>query len=183
MDQATENLGIPPIGRGPRVVVGLVSAAVLVSAVAGAVLAAVQPAIDPSLKSSWALVGFEVVVAVAALLGVIAALGKFGEGPGMALACVAGTILLGSALGWQGAGRQLLGHSLMPYLAARVAAALVLGAIGAWVAVVLSRIFAPVSGDSTLMSAIVAVIGAIVMLFVMYRFMGTATSTSVRRRF
>lgn len=57
------------------------------------------------------------------------------------------------------------------------------GAIGAWIAVVLSRIFAPVSGDSVLMSAIVAVTGAIVMLFVMYRFVRTATSTSVRRRF
>jgi uncharacterized membrane protein YeaQ/YmgE (transglycosylase-associated protein family) len=57
------------------------------------------------------------------------------------------------------------------------------GAIGAWVAVVLSRIFAPVNGDGILMSGIVAVIGAIVMLFVMYRFMRTATSTSVRRRF
>jgi len=60
---------------------------------------------------------------------------------------------------------------------------LLAGAIGAWVAVVLSRIFAPVAGDSILMSAIVAVIGAIVMLFVMYRFVPAATATSVRRRF
>jgi uncharacterized membrane protein YeaQ/YmgE (transglycosylase-associated protein family) len=57
------------------------------------------------------------------------------------------------------------------------------GAIGAWIAVVLSRIFAPVNGDSMLMSSIVAVIGAMVMLFVMYRFVRSATSTSVRRRF
>ena len=59
----------------------------------------------------------------------------------------------------------------------------VAGAIGGWVAVVLSRIVAPVTGDSILMSAIVAVIGAIVVLFVMYRFVRTATAASARRRY
>ena len=35
-------------------------------------------------------------------------------------------------MGWQGAGRQLLGHSLLPLLGGRAAAAMVIGAVGAW---------------------------------------------------
>jgi uncharacterized membrane protein YeaQ/YmgE (transglycosylase-associated protein family) len=52
-----------------------------------------------------------------------------------------------------------------------IAVDLIAGAIGAWVTVVLSRLVVPVTASGPLMSAIVAVIGAIVMLFVMNRFL------------
>ena len=48
---------------------------------------------------------------------------------------------------------------------------LIAGAIAAWCAVVLSRLVVPDTAEGFLMSAIVAVTGAIVMLFVMNRFM------------
>ena len=112
--------------------VGVVSAAVLLSALGGAVLALAQPALDPNLRASWALAGFEIVISVAAVLGILAALGKFTDGPALALACVAGTILVGSGLGWQGAGRQLMGHPLLPLLGARVVAAMIIGGVAVW---------------------------------------------------
>ena len=43
-----------------------------------------------------------------------------------------GTILIAAGLGWQGAGRQLLGVALLPVLAGRCLAALTIGAVGAW---------------------------------------------------
>ncbi len=52
-----------------------------------------------------------------------------------------------------------------------IAVDLIAGAIGAWVTVVLSRVVVPVTASGPLMSAIVAVIGAIVMLIVVDRFL------------
>ena len=60
--------------------------------------------------------------------------------------------------------------------------AVVAGAIGAWLAVVLSRIVVPVAGGEFLMSAIVAVTGAILMLFAMNRFMRTTVFSLPRSR-
>ena len=45
------------------------------------------------------------------------------------------------------------------------------GAIAAWVTVVLCRVILPVAAGEPLMSAILAVIGAIVTLFIMNRFL------------
>jgi hypothetical protein len=128
---------VPPISRPFRLLVLAISLAVLLSAVLLAALAAGAPLLARDQRPSWALFGFEVVIAVAGVLGVLTGRGRFADGPGLALACVAGTILIGSGLGWQGAGRQLLGVPLLPVLGGRALAALVLGAIGAWT--VLSR--------------------------------------------
>ncbi|HSP14795.1 MAG TPA: GlsB/YeaQ/YmgE family stress response membrane protein [Thermoanaerobaculia bacterium] len=57
------------------------------------------------------------------------------------------------------------------------------GAVGAWVTVVLCRVVIPTAGGP-LMSAIVAVIGAVVTLFVMNRFLRRKlmTASRVQRR-
>jgi hypothetical protein len=115
----------------------LICAAVLLSALGLATLSVAGPLLVKDQRPSWALFGFEVVVAVAAVLGLLFGRGRYGDGPGMALACIAGTILAASGLGWAGAGRQLLSVSLTPVLAGRILAAGTLAACGAWC--VLSR--------------------------------------------
>jgi hypothetical protein len=104
---------------------------VLLSALAGATLALLAPVLSPGAKASWVLFGFEVVVVVAAALGILFGRGRFGEAPGLALACVAGTILIASLLGWQASGRTLMGRSLTPLLAWRAVASLALAAAAA----------------------------------------------------
>lgn len=69
------------------------------------------------------MLGFEAVIALACVFGVLVGLGRFGSGPAIALACVAGTIGIGSLLGYLGAGRRLGGVDLTPFLFGRGAAA------------------------------------------------------------
>lgn len=94
-------------------------------------------------KPYWMIFGFEIVTMVAAVIGVLFARGKFQEGQGMALACVAATFAVSAFLGWLSAQGQLqIKGSATPvgldgWLAARVGAALVIGALGAYA--VLSR--------------------------------------------
>ncbi len=123
---------VPPIPPLPRLLVLLVSLAVLCSAVLLAGLAAGAPLLARDQRPSWALFGFEAVVAVAAVLGVLMGRGRYSDGPGLGLACVAGTILVGSALGWAGAGKVLLGVSLKPVLGGRALASLAIASVGAW---------------------------------------------------
>ena len=60
---------------------------------------------------------------------------------------------------------------------------MIAGAVGAWVTVVLCRVILPEIAGGAWMSAIVGVIGAIVMLFAMNRFLGgKLMSASWRRR-
>lgn len=80
--------------------------------------------------------GFELVILVASVFGVLFGLGKFMRGPAMALLCVAGTIGFCSYLGKISAGGFLEGFEQM-YLGVRGLAALVLLGLAAWT--VLSR--------------------------------------------
>src|SRR5262245_43109895 len=121
-----------PVPRTIRLLVQATCLAVLASAVGSAILAGAAPLLVPDQRPSWALVGFELVVLVACVQGVLFGRGRFGQGPGLALACVGGTILVASGLGWAGSGKQLLGHSLTPLLGARLLAVAVIGICGAW---------------------------------------------------
>lgn len=125
-----------PVPAPIRAAVLILSALVLVSAVAGAVAAIWVPTVAGE-RASWAMFGFEIVTIVAAVLGILLGLGRFTDGPALALACVAGTILLASGFGWQGAGRQLGGVSLTPMLLGRAGIAMTLGLLAAYC--VLSR--------------------------------------------
>lgn len=119
----------PILSPAARLVVGVISLAVLVSAL---VLAAVS--LLGTVRPTWLLFGFECVVLVAGVLGLIAARGRFREGPGLALACVGGTILVASFLGWLAVRGELplkgTSVSLKGWLAGRVAAGLMLGMLG-----------------------------------------------------
>lgn len=122
-----------PVPKPISVLVGLICAGVLATAVAGAIASIVVP-----VRSAWALFGFEIVTMVAGALGLAFAGGRFREGPGMALACIGGTILAAAGLGFISVRPPVLGTvALAPFLAGRVGGALLIGVCAA--ACVLSR--------------------------------------------
>lgn len=127
---------LPPVSRPIRILTLVLSLVMGLSALAGAGLA-LAPLLGSDQRPAWILFGFEVVVLAGAVVGVLFGRGRFGEAPGLALACIAGTFAVASILGWQAAGRQLNGISLNPFVAIRVLVALALGTCGAWC--VLSR--------------------------------------------
>jgi len=79
----------------------------------------------------WAMIGFELVILIAAAIGVLFGLGRFREAPGLTLASVAGVVFVGSALGYLGVGGVLGSTGLQPPLFARFAAAGLLGLLAA----------------------------------------------------
>jgi hypothetical protein len=123
---------LKPIPKPVAFVALLVSAAVGVSSLL--LLAAGLAAA----KAAWALLGFEAITLVAACLGMLFGLGRFRDAPAIALACVAGTVLAASFLGWMsvtasvGQARSVAGIPLTPVLAARVLCAWVLGLAAAY---------------------------------------------------
>lgn len=119
-----------PTGLG--VVVMLISGLVAASALAGGVASMLTS------PPTWFLLGFEVVTAGAAVFGVLLGLGRFPSAPGLALLCVAGAIGASGFLGYLGAGKEIMGVGLKPFLLARLAAAGGLAGIAA-VAVLMRR--------------------------------------------
>jgi hypothetical protein len=91
----------------------------------------------------YLLMGMELCIGLAAALGVLFARGFFREGPGMALACVSGTIFVASILGYLSVPNAQMTMSaggtigLKPFLLGRLVLAVLLGIAAAWL--VLSR--------------------------------------------
>lgn len=119
-----------------RVVVGAICALVLLSAIGMTLVSTIL--VKPPV---WVLFGFEIVIASACVAGLQFAAGKYQDGQGLAMACVAGTIAVGSFLGWLGANHQVStthgDYSLNGLLLIRAGAAAALGVVGA--VLVLSR--------------------------------------------
>src|SRR3954466_11027292 len=76
---------MPP--KPVRVMVGTLCAVICLSAIAMAAAALLV-----SRSPVWFLFGFEVVIAITAPMGVLFAMGRFQDGQGLALLCIAGTI-------------------------------------------------------------------------------------------
>lgn len=111
---------------------GLVCALVAISCVGMAVAAMAL-----SEKPAWLILGFEVVSLVAGVVGLLFAGGRFRDASGLTLGGVAVTIAVGAFLAWlsvqgnlQVKGRELP-VSLSGWLAARIAAAMLIGLAGA----------------------------------------------------
>ncbi len=68
----------------------------------------------------WFFVAFEVVSAIAGVMGVVAVRRAPRAGTALALLCVAGCAAAGGVLGYLGAGKMLLGYSLTPHLYTRL---------------------------------------------------------------
>jgi tetrahydromethanopterin S-methyltransferase subunit D len=85
----------------------------------------------------WLLTGLESCIVLGGVFGVLFGLGKFQEGPGMAIACVAGTVFAGAVLSWVSVKSGLTLHgggaaSPKPMLFARLAISGALGALAAF---------------------------------------------------
>jgi hypothetical protein len=129
-----EPMALPP--KSVRLVIGVLCGAVALSA-----LALAGAALFAGPKVNWVLLGFESVTLVSAILGLLFARGKFQDGQGLTMACVAGTVFVAAVLGYLGSKGNLVTNggdvSLKFYLLARVGCACGLGVIGA--GLVLSR--------------------------------------------
>jgi hypothetical protein len=87
-------------------------------------------------SGAWFTAGFESILFLAALATLLVALRRH-PGLAMALACTAGTLIVGSGLGYVAAGGELLGTAMRPWLLARLGWAVILGTLAA--IVLLSR--------------------------------------------
>ncbi|QOI99745.1 MAG: hypothetical protein HRU70_04320 [Phycisphaeraceae bacterium] len=108
--------------RFPRYLLGtavLISALVGLSAAAVAVFAVILPP-----KPAFGVLGFELIALLAATLGVLLGLGRFAEGAGLGLVCVAGTVLASAGLGYVSLPEGVLGAvSMKGWVLSRAAAA------------------------------------------------------------
>ncbi len=120
-----------------RLTVIALCAVVLASSFPLALYAGLLPHFKPDERPAMALMGFEIVVSVTSVLGLIWSRGPRSpranrdSGPALGLACLAGTILIASALGWQSTNRNIAGHSLTPLLGVRILISLVMLAAAA----------------------------------------------------
>ena len=142
---------LPPIATGVGLFVSALSAVVGITCLGGIALSLLnRPPV-------WYTFGFELVALVACVFGVWTGLGRYRQGPALALLCVAGAIGVGALLGYVGApaattnklatavpalsfmgpDRGLLGMPLWPLMLARAVAAAALTAAAA--IIVLSR--------------------------------------------
>lgn len=119
--------GLGATSRVGRIVTGVISAAVLLSA-----LAYCGTSLAMSAQVPWVQFAFEPVVISACVVGLMFAFGKLQWAPAITLVCVAGTILVASVLMYRGmlgqvqiAGRDQ-GLSLKPWLIGRLGGAAVL---------------------------------------------------------
>lgn len=133
----TRTTHLPPVPRIILLLSVLTGAVVSLSALVVGGGAVLMPFLVAGGRPAWLLFGFEFVVLVAGVLAVLFGRGRYREGPGLALAAIAGTVFIGSACGYISVGKQLGTMSLTPLVALRVLLAGILAAGGAWC--VLSR--------------------------------------------
>lgn len=147
--------------RTVRISVGALSALVGLSAVVVGLAAAFA---GPQIN--WVLFGFEIATLLAAVIGVLIARGMFADGPGLAIACVAGTVFIAAVLGWMGSRQSLATGSgdisLRWYLVGRVGVAAVLGGLAGWVVLCRDRRSWPLLTRSVLLG------GPVVLLMGVY---------------
>lgn len=117
-----------PVPGFVRKLAGTICGVLLLSAAAGVIASLVA-----NERPALALFGFEIVTAVASVLGLLFARGRYTDAPGLALASVGGTVFVASVLGFIGVGPEgeLGGVGMRPFLLARVAAAAGIGLLGA----------------------------------------------------
>jgi hypothetical protein len=107
---------LPGWARGPALAA---SWGAIALAAAMCVLGLAPGITGADMRPAWLLVGFNLLVAGAGVLGVLTARGRFAEGPALALVCVAGTIAVASVLGAVSVGGRRMGwlNLMLPALA------------------------------------------------------------------
>lgn len=121
-----DNYRMPPVPAVIRHAAMAVCVVLLLSAIVGALGAGLVSRWDPNQPPIWTMVGLEVIIALAAVMGILTARGRYANGPAMAWTIVAGATLLGSVLGYQAAVGNLAGFRLANPLLARASIALTL---------------------------------------------------------
>jgi len=124
----------PPVSLPLRCFVGALSLLIGLGSILIAILAAIEAP-----KPIYVLLGSELVALVAAVIGVLFGLGRFREGPGMALLCVSGSWVAACGMAWLGTSpaHAVADFGLAPWVAGRGLAAGLVGLLACWV--VLSR--------------------------------------------
>lgn len=123
-DHTPEGLVLYRVPRFWKMLSLLLGIAVLVSSLGMSYTATIL-----ATSPRWDLLGFELIALSAAVIAILFGLGKFREGPGMAMLAVAGTVFASAVLGFVGVGQQiaLKGQaapmSLQTYVVVRVAIA------------------------------------------------------------
>lgn len=123
---------VPRASLATRWAVGVASAACLLTALASMVVAAARGD-----QPYWLMQQMEATIVVASIVGLLFARGRFQNGPGMALLCVAGVFGAAGFLSWLSVrqGVSLRGGTLWPTrpgLLVRVGASGILCALAAW---------------------------------------------------
>lgn len=124
----------PPMPTFVRLTILVISTAILLSNAAGAFFA-LQAAPEPY----WGWMGFEIVMAIASVFGILLGTGRFRSGSGLAAACVAGAWFVGTGMGrlqTHAAPTQVLGDS---WFLGRFAAAGLVAAAGAFAVLIRDR--------------------------------------------
>jgi hypothetical protein len=117
---------LPPVPVALRIAALLHCGVLLASAIVGAAASVMVSRWDPNQAPIWTMLGFEIIIAAAAIIGLLTGLGRFREGPAMAWTIVAGATLLGSVLGYQAALRNIAGYSLTGPLLGRASLSITL---------------------------------------------------------
>lgn len=113
------------------VMVAIASGAVALSSVLGLAAAAMLGRIVQGASPAWTMVGFEVIGILTGVMGLLFAMGRFREAPGMALACIAGTIFSVAVCTHLSVQGRLGPHSLAILTQARIGAAAVVAVLAA----------------------------------------------------
>lgn len=87
----------PPLPKPVRYLIGGLSAVTLLSALAMAITAAVLPR-----HPVWVLTGFEAVIVAAGAIGLLGMNGRFDQGQGLYLTCIAGVLFVAGFLPFLG---------------------------------------------------------------------------------
>lgn len=127
----------------------------------------------------WFLAGFELLVIVASVFGVLVAMGRFRDGPALALACVVGVIGVGSLLAYVGPGKAFLGDAARVYLIARGLDAATLGLA----ACLLVWVRQPRTSLRSLLIAAAWLVALAVVAVVMFKVRGALATSSGAIRF
>lgn len=151
---------LPPVPGLVRKCLMVVSLVLILSAGLTAAWGALLGQIAPGTAPAWMLAGFELLVILAGVFGMLLARGRFRDGPAMALACIAGTILMSSVLGYMSTQGRLGTVSLKPWLLGRLLAAALIAAGAAWTVLSRNRASIPLFIKGAVLGApVLAVLG------------------------
>jgi len=121
-------------------------------------------------KPIWILFGFECVVVVAAVFGLMYARGRPDSGRGLAGASIGGTVLLCSGLAWLAVAKLSFTNPSAPmvvkmYLLTRLAVAAWFGFVGAWWVLARSRASIPYLKSVAIGIGVVLLVGGALLAF------------------